>query len=124
VLLRFSDLKDRNIVHNHVTLGRWIASQGFPSGFMLGPNTRVWREADIEAWLQSRPIKIEKPPRGFTAKRGNGGAMIKPPPENVKPAAPVGSRDDGRVSNNPHVTNGYSESIDSAQPVQANGRRA
>ena len=80
MLLRFSDLKDRGIVSNHVTLKRWIASQGFPSGFMLGPNTRVWRESDVDAWLQSRPIKNEKPPRGFAAKRGNGGVMIKPPP--------------------------------------------
>ena len=29
VLLRFRDLKDRKIVSNHVTLGRWIAKEGF-----------------------------------------------------------------------------------------------
>ena len=114
LFLRFSDLKDRGIVSNHVTLKRWIATQGFPPGFMLGPNTRVWRESDVEAWLQSRPIENEKPPRGFAAKLGNGGAMIKPPPD-VKPAAPVCSRDDGRVSNNPVVTPGYSELNDFAQ---------
>ena len=57
LFLRFRDLKDRRIVSNHVTLGRWIANQGFPSGFMLGPNTRVWREAEIDAWLQSRPTQ-------------------------------------------------------------------
>jgi hypothetical protein len=28
---------------------------GFPSGFLLGANTRAWRAADIEAWLASRP---------------------------------------------------------------------
>ena len=39
LLLRFRDLKDRRIVSNHVTLGRWIAGEGFPPGFMLGPNT-------------------------------------------------------------------------------------
>ena len=55
VLLRFRDLKDRKIVTNHVTLGRWIKSEGFPPGLMLGPNTRVWRESDVEAWLDSRP---------------------------------------------------------------------
>ena len=54
-LLRFRDLKDRSIVSNHVTLGRWIAREGFPPGFMLGPNTRVWREDEIDAWLDSRP---------------------------------------------------------------------
>ena len=57
VLLRFRDLKDRKIVTNHVTLKRWIEREGFPPGLMLGPNTRVWREADVEAWLASRPAK-------------------------------------------------------------------
>ena len=73
LFLRFRDLKDRRIVSNHVTLGRWIANQGFPSGFMLGPNTRVWRESEIDAWLKSRPTKNDNQPRGFAAKRGNGG---------------------------------------------------
>ena len=43
-LLRFADLKQRQIVFNHVTLKRWIEREGFPPGCMLGPNTRVWRE--------------------------------------------------------------------------------
>ena len=55
VLLRFRDLKNCDIVRNHVTLKRWIEQEGFPPGLMLGPNTRVWRESDIEAWLASRP---------------------------------------------------------------------
>lgn len=54
-LLRFRDLKDRGIVGNHVTLKRWIEHEGFPPGLLLGPNTRAWREADVEAWLASRP---------------------------------------------------------------------
>ena len=57
VLLRFRDLKDRNIVRNHVTLKRWIEREGFPPGSLLGPNTRVWRESDVEAWLDSRPAQ-------------------------------------------------------------------
>jgi hypothetical protein len=56
-LLRFHDLKQRKIVNNHMTLKRWIKREGFPSGFMLGPNTRVWRESDVEAWLASRPTE-------------------------------------------------------------------
>ena len=55
VLLRFRDLKVRGIVGNHVTLKRWIEREGFPPGRMLGPNTRVWREDDIDAWLDLRP---------------------------------------------------------------------
>jgi predicted DNA-binding transcriptional regulator AlpA len=67
-LLRFRDLKDRRIVSNHVTLGRWIEKEGFPPGMMLGPNTRVWREADIEAWLASRPT-LNQQLRGAAKRR-------------------------------------------------------
>ena len=56
-LLRFRDLKDRRIVGNHVTLKRWIEREGFPPGRMLGPNTRVWRESEIDAWLDLRPAQ-------------------------------------------------------------------
>ena len=55
--LRFADLKRMQIVSNHVTLKRWIEREGFPPGRMLGPNTRVWRESEIEAWLDSRPTQ-------------------------------------------------------------------
>jgi predicted DNA-binding transcriptional regulator AlpA len=55
VLLRFRDLKDRKIVQNHPTLKRWIEREGFPPGFLLGPNSRAWREEDVTAWLDSRP---------------------------------------------------------------------
>jgi hypothetical protein len=45
-LLRFRDLKQRGMVSNPVTLSRWQAREGFPSGFMLGPNTRCYRESE------------------------------------------------------------------------------
>ena len=64
VLLRFRDLKARGIVNNYPTLYRWIETQGFPPGQMLGPNSRAWRECDIEAWLASRPTE-KAPLRGF-----------------------------------------------------------
>ena len=53
-LLRFADLKERNIVRNRVTLGRWIKKCGFPRGFHIGDNSRVWRESEIEAWLAEK----------------------------------------------------------------------
>jgi hypothetical protein len=59
VWLRFADLKARGIVGNWVTLKRWIETQGFPRGQMLGPNTRAWAEQEIEEWLASRPIRIQ-----------------------------------------------------------------
>ena len=57
VLVRFRDLKDRNIVRNHPTLTRWIKLHGFPPGRLIGPNTRVWLESEVEAWIMSRPTE-------------------------------------------------------------------
>ena len=53
-LLRYHDLVDRGIVNNRMTLSRWIDGQGFPPGFMLGPNSRAWPEDEVEAWLAAR----------------------------------------------------------------------
>jgi predicted DNA-binding transcriptional regulator AlpA len=55
--LRFEDLKERGIVKHWLTLRRWIKHAGFPPGILLGPNTRAFPEADVEAWLASRPTK-------------------------------------------------------------------
>ena len=51
-LLRFKDLKELGIVSNRVTLARRIRDQGFPPGFLLGPNSRAWTEDEIEAHLE------------------------------------------------------------------------
>jgi len=53
--LRFRDLKARGIVGNWTTLLRWIRDRGFPVGVMLGANTRVWPEDEINAWLANLP---------------------------------------------------------------------
>ncbi len=53
--LRFEDLRQRGIVGNRVTLGNWIRDHGFPAGILAGPNSRIWPEADVDAWLASRP---------------------------------------------------------------------
>jgi predicted DNA-binding transcriptional regulator AlpA len=58
-LLRFRDLQARGIVSNHVTLKQWVERESFPPGRWLGANTRVWTEAEIEAWVASRPIAKE-----------------------------------------------------------------
>ncbi len=52
--LRFSDLKTRGVVNNRTTLQRWIATQGFPPGFLLGPSTRVWTEKEIAEYEARR----------------------------------------------------------------------
>lgn len=53
--VRFEELRRRGIVPNRVTLGNWIRECGFPPGQLLGPNTRAWREDEVEIWLASRP---------------------------------------------------------------------
>jgi predicted DNA-binding transcriptional regulator AlpA len=53
--LRYADLEERGLFRNRVTLRNWITRYGFPVGRLIGPNTRVWTEAEIEAWLARRP---------------------------------------------------------------------
>ena len=54
ILLRFADLKARGIVRNRTTLSRWIKKLEFPPGIMMGINTRVWTEVEIEGWIAER----------------------------------------------------------------------
>jgi hypothetical protein len=53
--LRFADLKARGIVPNWPTLTRWIETQGFPPGRLLGPNIRAWTADEVADWLGTRP---------------------------------------------------------------------
>ena len=53
--LRYADLERLGIVRNRVTLSNWIRDRGFPAGQLTGPNSRTWDEAEVEAWLDSRP---------------------------------------------------------------------
>jgi len=61
--LRYTDLAARGIVNNRVTLTNWIRHQGFPPGLLAGPNSRIWPEADVEAWLASRPTAPKADPK-------------------------------------------------------------
>jgi len=54
-LLRFSDLRIRGVAQNWPTLKRRIENDGFPRGRMIGANTRVWVEAEVEEWIKTRP---------------------------------------------------------------------
>ena len=52
--LRFDDLRERRIVNNRTTLYRWIRERSFPPGILLGPNTRVWSEQEVESWIAAQ----------------------------------------------------------------------
>jgi predicted DNA-binding transcriptional regulator AlpA len=53
-LLRFADLQARGIARNREQLRVLINDHGFPRGFLLTPNARVYDETAVEAWLDSR----------------------------------------------------------------------
>jgi predicted DNA-binding transcriptional regulator AlpA len=57
--LRFRHLKQRRVVENWPQLKRLIEKHGFPPGRYFGPKTRVWTEAEIDTWTDSRPIARE-----------------------------------------------------------------
>jgi predicted DNA-binding transcriptional regulator AlpA len=67
--LRYRDLKERGLFNNRVTLGLWIKEQGFPPGRLVGPNTRLWDEAEIAAWLASRPTEPKAAPEPIRARK-------------------------------------------------------
>jgi predicted DNA-binding transcriptional regulator AlpA len=54
-LLRFKDLRRLGVVSSWPQLRRMQEFENFPSGFLLGPNSRAWRVADVEEWLGKRP---------------------------------------------------------------------
>jgi predicted DNA-binding transcriptional regulator AlpA len=54
--LRFRDLQARGIVRNWTTLLRWIACRDFPPGRLLGANTRVWTEEEVDHWIAAAPV--------------------------------------------------------------------
>ena len=66
--LRFRDLKSRGIVSNRVTLQAWIKEYQFPSGRLAGPNTRLWDETEVQAWLEARPTQTKPAPKRATTK--------------------------------------------------------
>jgi predicted DNA-binding transcriptional regulator AlpA len=95
--LRYPTLVARGIVRNRMTLKRWIDKQGFPPGFLMGPNTRVWPEDEVDAWLKARaderasrrvlPAPAEETPREPAA-RVAGAAEETPRRLECEPAAP------------------------------------
>ena len=63
-VVRFSDSKERGVVNNRGTLSRWIKNSEFPSGFLIGPNSRCWYEHEIDDWLDSRADLTDPTNRG------------------------------------------------------------
>jgi hypothetical protein len=59
-LLRFAQLKERNIVRSREQLTNLVRRDGFPAGRYLSPNCRVWTEIEIELWFRNRPAALDR----------------------------------------------------------------
>jgi predicted DNA-binding transcriptional regulator AlpA len=54
-LIRYNDLVARGVVASRMTLWRLIREYNFPEGKLITPNARAWDEAEVDAWIASRP---------------------------------------------------------------------
>ena len=59
-LLRFADLKARGIINSWPSLRKYVDHYGFPPGRKISPQTRVWTDEEVAAWLASRPLATRK----------------------------------------------------------------
>jgi predicted DNA-binding transcriptional regulator AlpA len=69
-LLRYRDLLALGICNNRPTLSNWIKHRAFPAGKLIGPNTRVWSETEVQAWLDARPTVSKSVPPTKHGRRG------------------------------------------------------
>ena len=67
-LLRYDDLVAKGVVNNRTTLYRWIKERGFPPGFLIGPNSRVWTDEKVEAWVAEQAAAAEAMPQTASLK--------------------------------------------------------
>ena len=66
--LRFADLQARGIVTTWQGLRHLQKNEGFPTGRLLGPSSRVWSADEVKAWLESRPVEPSKQTKERAAK--------------------------------------------------------
>jgi hypothetical protein len=59
-ILRFSDLKEARIAENWPTLRRLQADHGFPTGWLISANRRVWDADDVERWIEERRTRSSR----------------------------------------------------------------
>ena len=57
--LNFKDLCERGLFNNRTTLKRYIDHHGFPRPYRMAASRALWREDEVEAWLESRRERAE-----------------------------------------------------------------
>jgi predicted DNA-binding transcriptional regulator AlpA len=70
-LIRYNDLVARGVVASRMTLWRLIRECNFPEGKLITPNARAWDEAEVDAWIASRPT-ARKPSTRKTKSQADG----------------------------------------------------
>jgi len=53
-LLRQRQIVPEIVPVSHATLWRWVKKGTFPRPLKCGPNTTVWRKADVLAWVAAQ----------------------------------------------------------------------
>ena len=64
-LLRFKDLQRLGVVNSWPQLRYMQQNYNFPSGLLLGVNSRAWRASDIKQWLDACPTLYRQYLAGF-----------------------------------------------------------
>ena len=53
-LIDYNGLVSKGVARSRMTLKRLIQNEGFPTGWLISPNARVWDEAEVEEWIRGR----------------------------------------------------------------------
>jgi hypothetical protein len=67
-LLRFKNLQRLGVAESWAGLRNLQEHENFPFGKLLGPATRVWTAAEVNAWLASRPSEPSEQTKTRAAK--------------------------------------------------------
>jgi Prophage CP4-57 regulatory protein (AlpA) len=71
IYIDYNGLLRKGVFNSRMTLWRAIRDRGFPEGILITPSRRVWAEAEVDAWIASRPTAKKpgapKPPRDHSA---------------------------------------------------------
>ena len=72
--LRYPKLVERGLVNNRATLKNLIDKCGFPPGRLIGPNTRVWTDEELDAYVAGCPVAPKAAPPSPRSRRAREAA--------------------------------------------------
>jgi hypothetical protein len=66
---RYSYLVQRGLVNNRASLRNRIKNHNFPSGTLIGPNTRAWTDEELDEYEANCPTDPKAVPRRRRARK-------------------------------------------------------